>query len=569
MRHLIAIALFFICACSATLSAQWGVNFQEDLTERTCPYDTTVTGLFPTTFEVFQTLDDTYEGIIDSSWCPLFVLFGTFKIVLDMENYDFSRPLFVRLRLSEEFDSSMEPYTDYSINRTRSFSWLNTVSKLHLRYQAVDDLTQDTIYRNFEFDSPTYSNSTCLFSERFPIQRVTEIGETLWLSPRGENPPRIYFIGLGSSQPFFLESQRSKADSILFTEANIGADGVYRASPSDVVNPNSNNDIHYYFAPQFEDRIPGPGDIRYLEANVGSDPDTVVQLQLNFADFNDIALPPYTGLAGAKVAGQDSLRHELTISFDDFYEGPCEMYLSVDRPILQNTFLEFGDGEVAFSEDAACFVLESGSGLSVRNGKNFNYGRNGQGLLAAKQESNITIAPGATFTFYNTLRLLHPISFPEGGMHVYLQEGSTLRFGEMANVERKFAEANVWVYVHGKEENVDFGPLTPEERALFVFVDTPVYLSPLPLVKIHTYPNPAPIGSTLAIQFPRLEPEGGKAYALYSTQGRVVAEGVLSVGSNSNAEVALPAHLVEGVYFLRVIGERRNYSVSVVARPVR
>jgi hypothetical protein len=352
-----------------------------------------------------QALDNTYNGPIDSSWCPLFIEAGTQRIELDLNTYDFSRPLFVRLRLPEDFASPLQPYTDYDVDPARTFRFANSVnsgdclndcSQIHLRYRAVDNLSQDTIYR-----------------------------------------------------------------------------------------------------------------------------------------------------------------------------GSCTFFVSVDRPLLQNTFFEFGAAEITFAEDAACFVLESGSGISVRPDKHLQYGQNGQGLLAAKQESKTTIAAGATFTFNNTLRLLHPVSFPEGGMHIYLAEGSTLRFGDMANVERKFAEANVWVYVHGKEENVDFGPLTPEERALFVFVDAPVYSSPVPLVEIHTYPNPAPAGSTLVLQFPRLESEGDKAYALYSTQGKVVAKGMLSVASNSNAEVGLPAHLVEGVYFLRATGDSINYSVSVVVRSIQ
>ncbi|MFK8165237.1 MAG: T9SS type A sorting domain-containing protein [Lewinella sp.] len=154
-------------------------------------------------------------------------------------------------------------------------------------------------------------------------------------------------------------------------------------------------------------------------------------------------------------------------------------------------------------------------------------------------------------------------------MHIYLEEGSTLRFGEMANVARKFPESNIWVYVHGKEENVDFGPLTPAERALFIFVDAPDYLHPTSLEKIHAYPNPALAGTTLNLLFPRLESEGTKAYMLYSSQGKVMAEGTFSITNNGKVEMGLPAHLAEGVYFLRVTGEQRNYNVNVVVRSIR
>ncbi len=570
MKALITSSLFLVFACTTALSAQWGVMFQDDFTERTCPYDTTVTGFFPNAYEVFQTLDGTYDGTIDSSWCPFFNEVWPGRIELDMDTYDFSRPLFVRLRLPENFASTLQPYSDYDLRPTRNLLFMNSMnsvnclddcSQIHLRYRAVDDLTQDTIYRDFEFDSP--DASICFFSERFSDQKVTEIGETLWLSRNGALP-RILFFGYGIQPTSFTGLQRRAVDSILFTNTQIDSDGTYRAFPSEVVTPEPDlNNPAYYYAPQFEDRVPSPVNIRYLEATVEGDPDTVVRLQLNFDEYDDIALPPYTGLAGAKVAGQDSLRHELTVSFENMYRSTCEFYITTDRPLPQNTYYEFGEAEIAFGEDAACLVLESGSGLRVRPDKNFHYGRNGQGLLAAKEESSITINTGATLTFHNTLRLLHPVSFAEGGMHIYLEEGSTLRFGDMANVERKHSEANVWIYVHGKEENVDFGPLTAEERALFRFVASTTTPLPIPLNEIHAFPNPVRAGNVLSIIFPQTEEEGEKHYTLYSMQGKAVTTGALFISQHRKSEISFPAQLAEGVYFLQVRGSNREYSARL------
>ncbi|MFK8165238.1 MAG: hypothetical protein AB8H12_22520 [Lewinella sp.] len=110
MKHLLAISVFLFTTYNFTLSAQWGIGFQDDFTESTCSYDTAITGIFPTTYEVFQTLDNTYDGPIDSNWCPLFVRNGTRRVELDLDTYDFSRPLFVRLRLPEDFASPLQQY---------------------------------------------------------------------------------------------------------------------------------------------------------------------------------------------------------------------------------------------------------------------------------------------------------------------------------------------------------------------------------------------------------------------------------------------------------------------------
>jgi hypothetical protein len=580
LKHLIAITFFLFTTLLSPLTAQESIRFVDDISERTCPYDTSVTGFFTNQYAVYLTLDNTYEGTVDSSWCPVFTYDDVQnRYELQLEDFDFDRPIFVKLRYPIGGAPSLEPYRDYQVQAGHGYRDVlyrdpadcpGDCNQTQLVYTMADPEAGDTLQRRFELDAEyaEINGYGCFFSERYPQQRFDEIGRTIWLTRNGDNPRLIFDYGYNIYDAW-SGSTRAEADSIIFRAENLsGAE--YRAYPSEVTISDEPSDFFdgLYHLPQFTDRRPGNDAIRYTEINVEHDPDTVVSMRLVFGEGENISLPPFTGLSGAKVAGQDSIRHRLTVEFSNFYISNCSGF-SVDLPVPPNTTYEFGADTIAFGQDGACLVLEPNGGIAVRPGSDLQYGRNGQGLLAAKQESKITVGPNGTFTFNNTLRLLHPISFPEGGMHVYLEEGSTLRFSDMANVERKFAESNIWVYVHGKEENVDFGPLTPEERALFVFVDAPAYSSPVLLEEVHAYPNPVLAGTTLNLIFPGLESEGDKAYMLYSSQGKVMLEGMLSITSNSEVEIGLPAHLAEGIYFLRVTGEKRNYNVNVVVRSIR
>jgi hypothetical protein len=580
LKHLITIVFFLSIPFFAPLTAQESIRFTEDITERTCPYDTSVTGFFTNQYEVYLTLDNTYEGTVDSNWCPVFTYdIAQNRYELQLEDFDFDRPIFVKLRYPTGGAPSLEPYRDYSVQTGHAYRNVlyrdpadcpGDCNQVQIAYTMADPEAGDTLQRRFELDAEyaEINGYGCFFSERYPQQRFDEIGRTIWLTRNGDNPRLIFDYGYNIYDSWG-QNFRAEVDSIIFQADNLS--GLqYRAFPSDVVVTEEPSDFFegLYHLPQFADRRPGNDAIRYTEVNVEHDPDTVVSMRLVFGEGENIALPPFTGLCGAIVAGQDSIRHLLTIEFSNFYISNCSGF-SVDLPIPPNTIYEFGADTITFGQDGACLVLEPNGGIAVRPGSSLQYGRNGQGLLAAKQESSITIAPNATLTFNNTLRLLHPISYPEGGMHVYLEEGSMLRFGDMANVERKHTTADVWVYVHGSKDQVDFGPLTPEEQALFRFINSPVILSPAPLLEVHAFPNPVLAGNQVSLFFPRAEVEGEKKYALYSAQGETLISDVLSVSNDSRSTINLPAHLAEGVYFLRVAGKERNYSVSVLVRAIR
>lgn len=571
MNHPLIKVFSLFLAASTILPAQAWNSFQLDLSERTCPYDTSQTGFYPTQYEVFRTLDDTYDGVTDSSWCASFVyLERPRRYALDLANFDYSRPLFIRLRYPEFQLPPIDPYTDHTLSYSiwsagvalqRGPDCPGDCSQAYLRYLAVDPLNEATFERRFQYDLDASLPENlflekCFMSEQFTTQGLKELGVGLYLVETAENPSiTIYGFDL---EPFYEELARSEITEIVFPFGTLQG-STYRAFPSEVVDVIGNDEGVGYFVGQFTDRRPGPTAIRYTEANVEEHPDTMVVMELIFSPFTeDITFPPYTGLRGALVAGQDSLRHTLVLTFDEWYQSSCGQFL-VDRPVAPNTVYNFGSDLITFGEDGACFVLEPGSEIAVRAESTLTYGLHGQGLLAAKENSKITVNAGATLTFDNTLRILHPTFLPEGGPHIYLNEGSRLVFAGAANVERKFVDSDSWIYVHNNGGSIDFGPLTAAERALFKFVVPAPEFFPPSAKELYLWPNPVTSGETLTLGLPPSEGNAAANLEILDMSGRVLRTGALQLSANGVAGTELPAHLSPGIYLLKVYGNAGVY----------
>jgi len=565
---------------STCLSAQSLTNFQDDVREGTCPYDSTQTGLYASNFQFFLTLDDTYDGVIDSSWCPVIresgIRFRPYE--LDLTGFDFSRPLFFRIRYPENSRPAIEAYINHQLFTNLNYFHVRLseedcagdCSQIYFRYQFRETGNTTFLPRSFEFDLSdsllNFGNVNCFMSERFEEQELLEIGMRFHLAQTNTDPRLVPFQLQLEEEPFI--SLRPEVGAVEFEEDD-WFNGRYVAYPLDVVipipRPGAEEDGFYHLG-QYTDRLPGNDAIRYTEVQPAWNPDTAVSMTINFEEFANIAFPPFTGMRGAAVIGQDSLRHELILNFGDGYFGSCVQTL-IDLPVPGNTVISFGNGEIGFGRDNACYVLEPGSELSIRPLKHFVYGYNGQGQLALKENSRLRVAEGATLTVANTFRLLILPDQAEAGAHLYLEPNSKLIFTPHAHVERKFPDANAWIYVHGTPDQIDFGGLTAEERALFKFIEPTVVLQRPPVDALKMSPNPLAGSRLLFVQLPTSVLREGLKYHIVDTNGREVASGVVNLfASSTEGSITLPATLPAGLYFVRTNDGRADYNGKLIVR---
>jgi hypothetical protein len=543
------------------------IDFQSDLIVSTCPYDTTVTGVFPERYEVFITKDNTYEGEIDSSWCPTFVLRDRpTRYDLDLSEFDFDRPLHFRLRYPEGDRPDIAPYVDHIIDYTL---WNTHVTLKALENcgnscssQIVKTVAEDTIHRVFEYTFsdvyPEIGATNCFFSERFERQQLVEMGLSLYLEPTAEDPQMTtYGFFLTETYDFFL---RKEVEAINFGPEHFTG-STYWSSPVSVVSalPREGGDELFFYLPQEEVEVPGNNRFRYTEVNFSPNPDTPVTMQLYIAEWDDIAFPPYTGLIAGKVGGQDSLRHHLEVVYDDWYFGTCFDFF-IERVIPENTVHQVGNDQLRFGNDGACVMLETGAGFSVGPGANLDYGANGKGLFASRDGGSLALKEGATMTLNNRLRLLQLPGTEAGGLHLYLGEGSEIIFGESAIVERKFAEADSWIWVHDAGGKLNLENLSLEERALFRFVPEESVQIRRNLEDLLVLGNPVR-SNTLRFELPADAAEGVGTYQITDLIGRTLISGKFDAASPS---LELPGAMPNGAYLITAVVEGSTFSAKLL-----
>jgi hypothetical protein len=76
-------------------------QIQQYFSEQLCPFDTTQSVILPTEWSVYQTLEGTWDGTLDSSRCLGFrEMDGDW--VLDLETLDPTLPLFFRYKIEDQ-----------------------------------------------------------------------------------------------------------------------------------------------------------------------------------------------------------------------------------------------------------------------------------------------------------------------------------------------------------------------------------------------------------------------------------------------------------------------------------
>lgn len=555
--------LFLFGLCCTTLYGQGDVFFQEDFYEGVCPYDSSQTGFYPRTYAFFITLDNTYDGVVDSSWCPVFSCEEgrPSRYRLELEDFDFNRKLFIRVLFTDPVAQPIRPSADYYLELDL---WSEAVglnpdslcSHRILRYAAVAN-SGDTIARSFAFDLPdTYVEEAvdrCFFTENFESQWVTELGLSLCMQREGDMP-WLSTYGFSMYNEEYLLSE--EVTDITFPLSSL-RDSVYIDDLWNIVTTVPSEEPGFlasYFLPQYNDRLPGPTAIRYTDVGVEGNPDTVVKMFIRQDRELSLQFPPFTGLRGAPVTGTDNLRHQLTLSYPEYYFASCFSFI-VERPAPVGTFFEFGSDSLRFDGPEGCIYLDRKAGIILRPDSDLHYGSSGQGMLAVEPESKIIVGAGSSFNIGSTFRILNR---PEEQVaHIYLEEGSVLSFGEHARAELKFPEEPGFIDVYNNGGALNFGPLTPAEQAFFRFIYPESDVEQRVVQDILAFPNPVKAGDRVGIQLPDTEMGERADYRLLSSTGQELLTGRVSL--DSSPLIQLPATLAVGVYWLLVDGSDRRY----------
>jgi hypothetical protein len=463
------ILLFCIAMFSAFSIYSQGVflNFSSSL--QICPYDSTQTNLMYDDWEVYKTLDNTWNGTIDSSFCATLSLPYNY---LDLTNLVVGETVFIRHKFTDStkillqentlystavYGSSSSNFTNLSVNCpndmcTGVFLGIDIPDSARtgrdLRwYQAAPDSLDMAWHGDFNthFCSPTeyfYQNNYL----REAIVKLT--------------------MGNNGGQEFDLNT------FCVVDNNSIGWTQQIKDSLEIYYNPWSNNyqyDIYDATIILYGDTMNYPNifAMDYVDILPVPNVDTVVTMNIMVDSWGgSLVFQPFTQFQGGYVLNDSTQRHHYNLVNNG---GNLCFSMVIDKIFTGGDNYIHNDGTVAFNGKQACLEFNEGSALIVGDSTTLYYGENGIGNLAIGSRGTIKIGNAAELNINNNV-VLHRFAYDdETKQQIYmtLNAGSKLTFGGNARIHNnKYYDTPVKLNIYMKGGTVNMSGLDADSRSL-------------------------------------------------------------------------------------------------------
>lgn len=539
--------LFLAILYTQYLNAQTELVYfpTDEIITAPCPFDTTQTTSQLKDWLIYQTLDGTWNGVIDSSLC-INVRAAEFNTAIDFSELNTLSPVFVRRIITDENKDWL--LSDYLYS---AFGGLKTPLPYELKTQEdcpndfctgliigieIPDETGDEsnvrYYNMTAFGAPNtyYGMGACLPTEYFEYNYLREfifqieIKESssaeswvelyrnyLMASP---NPGRIYDINI---EEFHFQDTSYNIFGYEIAEDGTNAHGLLFMY----------NDTTY----------PSPERPSYIEAKLVSNVNSVQTINVIGGEQNFV-FQPFTYLRGALIAGNDSLRHQVNLINT---EGNMCLYYSAELIFHGNTHYYHEGGTISLEGKNSCLSFQYGASMNIAENIELYYGDNATGVIALGKNGHLNLAKNSTMHINNRFVLLEDSPYRDYQAYVDLQPGSQLIFDENATLKKNTRLENGYmklnVYMNGG--TLDDSNLTEEERLLINRIYPPRPIERL--AQLNISPNPATdylqIQHDLTLKNIRLVDALGKEVWNETTQSR-------------QYRLDLAAYLTNGIYFV-------------------
>lgn len=470
-----------------------------------------------------------------------------------LQGADVTKPIFLRADLSGANIYLLQPNSVYSAEASTFSSATvplkggtdcpeNICSGLIIGIEVPDSTGNGTAMRWYT-DIPTTDStlnffSTCVPTEYFDENWLREYVIKLTPAPNVENDGVIRM----SYADFYQPGETRLISKIIAP----GIADVYDIHANVVADNGTSLSNNFMLQYTDFDHWPSPAYPSYVEGRPEINTPDPKTINLEIYAFQSLTPQPFTYIRGALVEGSDSIRHHVNlvneggdICFPDFIE------LVVDH----GTNYVHNGGSVHFEGMSTCMLFRNGGNLHVGDGATLHYGHDGKGILALRPGSTIKLGNGSKLLIDNLLWLqgIPTMQYPDPQIYMDLSYGSSLVFGENANVYNGGSPAGTKLNVYMNGGTLDDSRLSPSAKALI----NRIYPAPQPVFSenIKLLQNPA--NGQLQISYVA----GATAYAtlaLYDLNGHHFASQAFDVQPGWNLlQFPLPA-VSAGMYLCQV-----------------
>lgn len=462
MRHLL---LLLIMISSAALSGQIDYYFTS-VQSQPCPADSARVITSAPNVEIYQTIDNTPFGVLDSNRCfPVRV--DGFKKYVDLTDLDVDRFLFFRHKVYANFiDYPVQPNTVLSVQGNLGGNmdfYDNTLgcegpqcTQMILGFTIPNEDNTDLIstLTPLAFDEQC-DISTCVTTQAFAEgQYLTEALYQIKLTDDAVSNGEILFPGLYVSDGG-LSSQIVTEDQLIPEEYYI-SDNHYEV-PAEALFPFYEPVIFAYH----EATYPSNATRSYIDFNLEENKDTVQNISIVDSEYMSFLFQNFVSLRGGLVDGSDSIRHNLNLEISTMM---C--FFIIELVMGSGTTVSFHKGGgLDLRGASACLQLRDGARMTVESGHDMTYGIAGIGNLALKDNAIIEVRSGASLTFDGNLMLDDYDRLPDNNQaSIILEPESTLTFSEKSKITSNYTEdMKINVYMNGGTLNLS--DLNPKYRS--------------------------------------------------------------------------------------------------------
>ena len=472
--------LFFSLIFSVGLNAQILNSSYQNIVNIDCPFNDAVSIDQPEDWIVYQTLDNTWNGQIDSSMC-INVVENSFGIRISLMEFDYKRPLFLRNQLSAPYPV-LAPHNWVlqniaGITTSEGQELLKTdadcengictgiIAEVSIPNEDGTDLTPRYHFGGLD-EYWAYEFNNCIVTERFVNENyLTNYALKITVDTTLVPPSNEFDVVLTYNQINPLYYLGYVAEDLAVPEAFWNGT-TYDVSIFQIIPGGyglwGNNLVLYG-----EDDYPNEDNLHFWEVFPEVQPDEQRTINLTISEYeNSTYFQPFVQFRGALVAGSDSVRHELNlINMGAFCINLIEVIFE------QNTNFVHQSGKIDLSGDAACMQFRDDAALVIADDATLEFGKTGAGILALRTGGTIELGQNSHLIINNELRMwpYQPKSDAIEDREVFMElnPGSTLEFGELASLTAPFPDRgpiHLNIYMNGGTLIED--KLSPEERKL-------------------------------------------------------------------------------------------------------
>lgn len=278
---------------------------------------------------------------------------------------------------------------------------------------------------------------------------------------------------------------------------------------------------------------------------VRPEPNTETPQTINFTieESFGVVFQPFTQIRGDTVVG-DSLRH--TFNLIDNGSEFCFVFV-IELIFEDNANFIYNSGHLEFKNPKACMMFRRNSHLILGDGAELNYGQNGAGMLAIYPDGGIDFGKNASLNIDGKFLLMGYPDRPKEELHIELRPGQSLTFGESASLSYpSWGAVPVHLNVHMLGGTLDDSNLSAEERQLIrrIYPATSDDFSE----NINLYPNPNHGAFNLEVNLPEA---GNVQSEIFDVNGKLVSMREENFPKGISIwEIDEP--LSSGVYFVKI-----------------